>query len=158
MDPVTAIAAASSAFTLIKKGFQAGRDMESMYSDIGRWMGACSDVNHSVKKAQNPPIFKKLFAGSSVEQEAMDAFAAKKKAEAMEDELRTWINMTHGPNAWNDLLKMQVKIRKQRQETLYAQAELREKVFTIVGVVVGAIVFTGAVIGIIYLYMQRSVE
>ena len=37
-------------------------------------------------------------------------------------------------------------------------AELREKVFTIVGVVVGAIVFTGAVIGIIYLYMQRSVE
>ena len=158
MDPVTAIAAASSAFTLIKNGFQAGRDMESMYSDIGRWMGACSDVNHSVKKAQNPPIFKKLFAGSSVEQEAMDAFAAKKKAEAMEDELRTWINMTHGPNAWNDLLKMQVKIRKQRQETLYAQAELREKVFTIVGVVVGAIVFTGAVIGIIYLYMQRSVE
>ena len=78
MDPVTAIAAASTAFSLIKKGFEAGRDVESMYSDIGRWMGACSDVNHSVKMAANPPVFKKLFAGSSVEQEAMDAFAAKK--------------------------------------------------------------------------------
>ena len=69
MDPVTAIAAASTAFSLIKKGFAAGRDVESMYGDIGRWMGACSDVGHSVRKAQNPPLFKKLFAGSSVEQE-----------------------------------------------------------------------------------------
>ena len=77
MDPVTAIAAASTAFGLIKKGFAAGRDVESMYSDIGRWMGACADVNHSVKMASNPPVFKNLFAGSSVEQEAMDAFAAQ---------------------------------------------------------------------------------
>ena len=86
MDPVTALATASTAFSLIKKGFQMGKDVESMYGDIGRWMGAVSDVNQSAKMANNPPVFKKLFAGSSVEQEAMDAFAAKKKAEAMEEE------------------------------------------------------------------------
>ena len=62
MDPVTAIAAASTAFSLIKKGFEAGRDVESMYGDIGRWMGAVSDVNQAEKMAKNPPIFKKLFA------------------------------------------------------------------------------------------------
>ena len=39
MDPVTALAAASTAFGLIKKGFAAGRDIESMYGDIGKWMG-----------------------------------------------------------------------------------------------------------------------
>ena len=82
-----------------------GKDVESMYGDIGRWMGAVSDVNHAAKMSKNPPLFKKLFAGSSVEQEAMDAFAAKKKAEAMEEELRTWINMVHGPNAWNRLCR-----------------------------------------------------
>ena len=60
MDPVTAIAAASSAFSLIKKGFEMGKDVESMYSDIGRWMGAVSDVNQAEKMAKNPPIFKKL--------------------------------------------------------------------------------------------------
>ena len=74
----------------------------------------------------------------------------------MEDELRSWINMTHGPNAWNDLLKMQTKIRKQRQETLYAQAELREKILTTTGIIIGAIVFTGAIVGILYLVTQRS--
>ena len=60
MDPVTAIAAASSAFSLIKKGFEMGKDVESMYSDIGRWMGAVSDVNQAEKMAKNPPIFKKF--------------------------------------------------------------------------------------------------
>jgi len=156
MDPVTAIAAASTAFGLIKKGFAAGRDVESMYSDIGRWMGACSDVNQSVKMANNPPVFKKLFAGSSVEQEAMDAFAAKKKAEAMEEELRNWINLTHGPNAWQDLLKMQVKIRKQRQETLYKQAEIRRNILQVVGIILLGIVFVGAIIGTLWLLVQRG--
>ena len=155
MDPVTAIAAASTAFSVIKIGFQAGRDVESMYGDIGRWMGAVSDVGHAEKMAKNPPIFKKLFAGSSVEQEAMDAFAAKKKAAAMEDELRTWINMVHGPNAWNELLKMQAKIRKQRQEQVYAQQELRKKIIEIVSVCVGATIVGIGLIWIIYLVYQK---
>ena len=157
MDPVTALATASTAFTLIKKGFQMGKDVESMYGDIGRWMGAVSDVNQSVKMANNPPVFKKLFAGSSVEQEAMDAFAAKKKAEAMEEELRNWINLTHGPNAWQDLLKMQVKIRKQRQETLYKQAELRRNLLQVVGIILLAIVFVGSIVGTLWMLVQREI-
>ena len=128
-----------------------------MYGDIGRWMGAVSDVNQSVKMANNPPVFKKLFAGSSVEQEAMDAFAAKKKAEAMEEELRNWINLTHGPNAWQDLLKMQVKIRKQRQETLYKQAELRRNLLQVVGIVLLAIVFVGSIVGTLWMLVQREI-
>ena len=95
MDPVTALATATTAFNLIKKGFQAGRDVAAMYGDIGKWMGAVSDVNQAEKMSKNPPLFKKLFAGSSVEQEAMDAFAAKKKAEEMENELRSWINLVN---------------------------------------------------------------
>jgi hypothetical protein len=155
MDPLSALAVASTAFNVIKKGFQAGRDVESMYGDIGKWMGAVSDVSHAEKMAKNPPLFKKLFKGSSVEQEAMDAFAAKKKAQAMEDELRSWINMVHGPNAWSELLKMQAKIRKERQEQLYAQQEFRQNVLNVTGVIIGSLVFVGAIIGIIYLIMQR---
>jgi hypothetical protein len=102
-------------------------------------------------------LFKKLFAGSSVEQEAMDAFAAKKKAEAMEEELRTWINMVHGPNAWSDLLKMQAKIRKERQETLYKQAELRRNMIQVVGVILLGIVFVGAIVGTLWMFVQRGI-
>ena len=116
IDPITAMTAATSAYGLLKKGLAAGREIESMTGDLSRWMGAISDIKQAEVQSKNPPIFKKIFAGSSVEQEAMNAFTTKKKAEKMEDELRTWINMTHGPNAWNELLKMQAKIRKDRQE------------------------------------------
>ena len=44
MDPISAMATASAAFGAIKKGFQVGRDIESMASDLSRWMGALSDL------------------------------------------------------------------------------------------------------------------
>ena len=103
IDPITAVAAATAAFNTIKKGFEVGRDIESMYGDMGRWMGACSDINQADRMNKKPPLFKKIFNGSSIEQEAMDIFAAKKKAEAMEYELKTFVNMTHGPIASKEI-------------------------------------------------------
>ena len=140
VDPVTAIAAATSAFSLIKKGFDAGRDIESMYSDMGRWMGAVSDIRHADQMNKNPSVFKKLFNGSSIEQEAMDIFAAKKKAEEMEQELRTYVNLVYGPNSWADIIKLQGQIRRDRQKQIYAQQELRRNIINMIGIVLGAII------------------
>ena len=140
VDPVTAITAATAAFSLIKKGFDMGRDIESMYSDMGKWMGAVADIRHADQMVKNPSGFKKLFNGSSIEQEAMDVFAAKKKAEEMENELRTYVNLVYGPNSWADIIKLQAKIRKDRQEQIYAQQELRRNIINMIGIVLGAIV------------------
>ena len=154
MDPVTAIAAATTAFNVIKKGFDMGRDIESMYGDMGRWMGAVSDVNQANKVAKNPPLFKKLFAGSSIEEDAMNAFAAKKKAEEMENELRSYVNLVYGPNSWNEILKLQAKIRKDRQEQIYAQQEMQAHVLNVIGIIIASIVFVLAVIGLIWLLLH----
>ena len=154
MDPVTAIAAASTAFNVIKKGFDMGRDIESMYGDMGMWMGAVSDVNQANKMAKNPPLFKKLFAGSSIEEDAMNAFAAKKKAEEMENELRSYVNLVYGPNSWNEILKLQAKIRKDRQEQIYAQQEMQAHVLNVIGIIIASIVFVLAVVGLIWLLLQ----
>jgi len=140
VDPVTAITAATAAFNIIKKGFDMGRDIESMYSDMGKWMGAVADIRHADQMVKNPSVFKKLFNGSSIEQEAMDVFAAKKKAEEMENELRTYVNLVYGPNSWADIIKLQAKIRKDRQEQIYAQQELRRNILNMIGIVLGAIV------------------
>ena len=140
VDPITAITAATAAFNIIKKGFDMGRDIESMYSDMGKWMGAVADIRHADQMVKNPSVFKKLFNGSSIEQEAMDVFAAKKKAEEMENELRTYVNLVYGPNSWADIIKLQAKIRKDRQEQIYAQQELRRNIINVIGIVLGAIV------------------
>lgn len=136
MDPITAMATASAAFGTIKKGFQVGRDVESMMSDIGRWMGALSDLDQAAKEAKNPPIFKKLFNGTSVEEEAMTAFANARKARGQRDELKTWIEFTLGRQAWQDLIQTEANIRKQRQETLYKQRERRQKFVEIIAWIV----------------------
>jgi len=119
-----------------------------MYGQMGRWMGAISDINHADKMNKKPPLFKKLFNGSSIEQEAMEIFAAKKKAEAMETELRNFVNLSYGPNAWNEILRLQGKIRKDRQRMIYDKEERWRKImnwfWTLTGmfVVIGVIIFT----------------
>lgn len=129
MDPITLLATATTAYNAIKKGFEVGRDIESMYSDIGRWMGAMSDISKIEEQTKNPPLFKQIFFSKSVEQEAIDIFAAKKKAQQMENELRTYIQFQYGMNAWNELLAIQAKIRKDRQKFLQTQKEARESIF-----------------------------
>ena len=136
MDPISAMATASAAFSALKKGFAIGRDIESMASDLSRWMGALSDLDQAEKEAKNPPIFKKLFAGKSVEQEAVEAFASKKKAQQQRYELQQWISLTMGKSKWDELVRMEGQIRKRRQETLYAQRERRRKFVEIVAWVV----------------------
>ena len=140
MDPVSAMATASAAFSALKKGFAIGRDLESMASDLSRWMGALSDLDQAEKEAKNPPIFKKLFSGQSVEQEAITAFANKQKAEQQRYELRQWICLTLGRSKWDELVKMEGQIRKRRKETLYRQRERRRKFVAIVAwtIMIGA--------------------
>lgn len=126
------MATASAAFSAIKKGFAVGRDIEQMAGDLSRWMGALSDLDQAQKEAKNPPIFKKLFGGQSVEEEAVMAFANKKKAEAQRYELQQWISLSMGKSKWDELVAMEGQIRKQRKETLYRQRERRQKFVEIV--------------------------
>ena len=139
MDPVTAISAATAAFTTIKKGFELGREVESMYGDIGRWMTATQVIKDTHTSAKSKG--KKY---GSVEEEALETFGAMKKAKAMEDELRNWLIATHGMNAWNDLLRIQAKIRKARAEEIKRKKEefelMLKWILGIIGFVIAAII------------------
>jgi hypothetical protein len=47
VDPASvtlAIGAASKAFSMLKRGFEIGRDIESMHGDIQKWMGASAQI------------------------------------------------------------------------------------------------------------------
>ena len=131
VDPITAIAGATAAFNAIKKGFEVGRDIESMYGDIGRWMSSVETVNKEAKTAKSK--------GLSVEEEALEIFAHQKKVKAMEDELRTFINLSHGPSAWNEVLRIQADIRRRRKEAILAAKKKREEMIMWTLVAVGGL-------------------
>ena len=156
VDPVTAMATASAAFGAIKKGFAIGRDIEAMASDLSRWMGALSDLDQAEKEAKNPPIFKKLFGGKTVEQEAIEIFASKKKAQQQRQELQQWIQYTMGQSHWDELIRMEGRIRKQRQETLYRQRERRRKFVEVVSIMFFVLAVFAFILFLIWLYIQRG--
>ena len=159
MDPVTislAVGVASKAFNAIKQGFAVGRDIEQMSGDIGRWMGAVSDVDNAEKQAKNPPLFGKLFKAGSIEEAALAAYAAKKKLEEQRYELKVFLNMTYGPQAYNDLLAMEGQIRKQRQETVYKQQQLRRQIGEAIGWLICAILVGGFAVLIASVWIKRA--
>ena len=138
-DPVSisaSLAVASTAFNGIKRAFMAGRELESMSQDLSRWMGAVSDIDNAHKSAKNPSLFRKVVSGKTIEQEAIEAFTAKKQLEQQRNDLRTFIQFSHGQSAWEELLRMEKDIRLRRQKEVYDKQKFREKVITIVVLII----------------------
>jgi hypothetical protein len=128
MDPITIIAGATTAFNAIKKGIQVGRELQDMHGQLSQWAGAMSDLGQAEKKVNNPPWWKSL--GGSVEAEALQVWNAKRQAEAMRKELRDHISFIYGPAAWDELVRTEAKIRKQKRDHEYRKAEIQEAIIT----------------------------
>jgi hypothetical protein len=149
MDPITAIGIASTAYSAIKKGFEVGKEVESMAGDLGRWMNAINAVKTSHSKAKGRRF-------GSVEEEALETFAAKKKAEQMENDLRNFIVGQYGVNAWQDIIRIQADLRKkQKEEELRLAAARDEFIYnaTIVGII---ILFVSLIIPIIWTIVENT--
>ena len=128
MDPVTIISGATVAFNALKKGFAIGKDLQDMHGQLTKWAGHMSDLGQAEKQVKNPPWWKSL--GGSVEAESLEVFTAKRKAESMRKELKDYISFTMGPSAWDELVAIEAKIRKQKKEQEYRKAELQEAIIT----------------------------
>jgi hypothetical protein len=128
MDPVSIIAAATTAFNALKKGIEIGRELQDMGGQLSQWASAISDLEFLERRVQNPPWYKAF--SSSVQAEAIEIFAAKHKAQAMRDELKQYVQFSHGQSAWNELLAIEAKIRVQRQEHEYRKQEIKDNIIS----------------------------
>ena len=140
IDPLTlttAISAASAAYGQVKKLVQAGRDFEEISESLGKWMGAVSDIDNINKNSNNPSTFDKLFNGS-IEEVALKSYSAKLQIQKQREELKNWIIGHYGMAGWENLLKEEGRIRKARQEAIYAKAEQQRMIrdYSIMGVAV----------------------
>jgi len=132
VDPVTVIATASAAYNALKKGIEIGRELQDMGGQLATWAGAVSDLEFLAKKAEHPPWWR---VGGSVQAEAVEIFAAKKRIEAQRDELRTFVQYSYGQSAWEEMLRIEAQVRKRKQATDHRRAELKEMAINIILVV-----------------------
>lgn len=142
IDPITAITAATTAYKTVQKLVAAGRDIEDTMGQLAQWYGAVSDLNEAERQAKNPPLFKKLVSSKSVEQEAMELFAHKKKVQAQERDLREMLLYSYGKEGYSEMMAMRKQIRADREKAVYAQARRRKELFwnTVTIVVILALV------------------
>ena len=126
IDPVSAFALASGAFNMIKKAVAAGREIEDCAGYFGKFFQGVSDVNKAEEESKNPPLFRKLLSGGSVEQEAFQAVVHKQKIMEMERDLRELITIRYGEDIYREMLQMRRTIKQDRERTIYKQAKRRK--------------------------------
>jgi len=142
IDPVTAISAATAAFNGVKKLVMAGRELEDVAGQLGKWYGAAADIRRARSINKNPPLFKKLFAGGSIEEEALALIIHEKQLQEQEKELETLLNFRFGFGTWKEMLEMRRRIAKEREQLVYKQ-EQRKNAFIDAVVITG--IFAGSV-------------
>ena len=138
LDPVTlsaAVTGATTAYNAIKKAIMVGKEIEDMSSELSKWMTAVSDVDNVHRNANSPSALDRVFNGS-IEQVAIESFSARKKLAKQREELRNFLVANYGTSAWDDLLREEGRIRKARQEVVYARDERNRQIrdYTIIGV------------------------
>ena len=143
IDPLTALSVASAAVGQMRTLINAGRDTTSA---LTKFAGAWADINEAERQAKNPPWYK-TFSGS-LEEQAAQAFACKKKAEALKADLENMIRFIHGPKGLEEYKDILRNMRKQKEKTEFRKAKLKqaiiEWIFGVIAVlVVGLILATG---------------
>ena len=127
--------------------------MESQIGQVSKWLKASSDLDFLNRKAKNPGLLKKFLAKGSVEEEAFQVYTNQKKMEEMRYDLLNMLALRYGSKAKNELLALEGRIRKERQDAVYRAEEIRQKIvdgLAITAVLVLLIGFVGWVLWMKY--------
>ena len=130
-----AVSGATTAYNAIKQAISVGKEIEDMSSELSRWMTAVSDVDNVHRNANSPSALDRIFNGS-IEEVAIESFSAKKKLAKQREELKNFLVANYGTAAWDDLIREEGRIRRARQEAVYAREERNKQIrdYTIMGV------------------------
>ena len=147
MEPITL---AISAFTAIKAGVSAGKEITSMGKDIGKMFDAIDEVKGSHRKKKNGIISQTM----GVNEEALDTFLSQQRAKDLEEELRQIIVYSRGISAWHELIRLRGEIRRERKEEAKRLAkERRDRLEAVFGV---ALVITGIALLVGFVFFLKS--
>jgi hypothetical protein len=151
IDPVSAIGLATAAYRGIKSAIDTGKELHDMAGTLSQWAGAMSDLDFSHKQAQNPPMFKKLFGASQIEQNALEIWGHKQKAKEMREEMKTHISFYYGPSAWDEIVRIEGEMRKKRAAEVYAKEERKQVIVEWIVGSIAAIIGAGLLVFVVYI-------
>jgi hypothetical protein len=137
MDPLSLVAMASTTFKGLQVLVSKGAEIEHVAQKLGHWYTLVSDINQAEREAENPPLFKKMFDGSSVEEQALNAVIAKKKIEEQNRQIRELIMYAYGEETYREMLQMRKDIRAKREKMIYKQRHRQKRMLDISALILG---------------------
>tara|TARA_B100000459_G_C8521725_1_gene176456 strand:+ start:178 stop:645 length:468 start_codon:yes stop_codon:yes gene_type:complete len=147
MDPLSLVAMASTTFKGIQTLVNKGAEIEHVAQKLGQWYGFASDIRQAEKEAESPGVFKKLFDGNTIEQQALNSIIATKKLEEQEKQIRELIMWTYGVETYQEMIMLRRKIKVQREKTLYRQRKNQQMLLDSMFLIIAAVVSTGVIYG-----------
>lgn len=145
MDPLSLVAMASTTFKGLQVLVSKGAEIEHVAQKLGHWYTLVSDINQAEREAENPPLFKKMFDGSSVEEQALNAVIAKKKIEEQEKQVRELITWAYGVETYREMMQMRKEIKAKRERMIYKQRRRQRFMLDVSAVIMGLIAAGGIV-------------
>ena len=145
MDPLSLIAMASTTFKGIQTLVERGAEIEAVAQKLGAWYSFASDIRQAEKEAENPPLFKKLFEGETVEQQALNSVIAKKKLEEQEKQIRELIVWAYGTETYQEMIALRREIKARREKVIYKQRRKQRLIMDTTLIVIAALI-CGAII------------
>jgi nitrogenase subunit NifH len=150
IDPITAAAAATKAYAGVKAFIEAGKSIEDTFSVVARWQGHASDImyaNQRQKKRTNP--LKQVVFSQSIEAEAAQMFAAKKRIENQRKEIVTLLQYAYGNEGLEEYRNCMKEVQAQRQREVYAQQEAKDTIIKSFWIIV-LVAIAGGIIAFIF--------
>ena len=145
MDPLSLVAMASTTFKGLQVLVSKGAEIEHVAQKLGHWYTLVSDINQAEREAEKPPLFKKMFDGASVEEQALNAVIAKKKIEEQEKQVRELITWAYGVETYKEMMQMRRDIRAKRERIIYKQRKRQRFMLDVSAVSMGLIVAGGII-------------
>ena len=136
---------ASTTFKGLQVLVSKGAEIEHVAQKLGHWYTLVSDINQAEREAENPPLFKKMFDGASVEEQALNAVFVKKKIEEQNRQIRELIMYAYGEETYREMLQMRKDIRAKREKMIYKQRRRQRRMLDVSALVM-ALIFSGGVI------------
>ena len=128
IDPLTAFAAASAAYTGFRKIIGHAQDLEQVSKQLGSWYGACADINKAEAQRKSPTFLERATQGKSIEEEALEILIHKKNLKIREVEIKNMLDLRFGFGTYDEMLGMRRQIRKEREQQVYAREESKRQI------------------------------
>jgi len=117
MDPLSILATAQAAYGALQAGIAAGKEIQGMAADLSDLWGSVAKLTHMAAERPQQTIFNK----KSVEQMAIERYAAKTEAHDLALKAKNLFVGRFGLAAWDQVQREVIAIRKEIEREKWEQ-------------------------------------